>query len=84
VKDEGIGIPKDQQQYLFTKFFRARNAILYQTEGSGLGLWIANEIIKRHKGKIMLIESAESKGTTFMVRLPTALHLMPKGKVEGL
>ena len=80
VQDTGIGIPKDQQHYLFTKFFRAKNAILLQTEGSGLGLWIANEIIKRHKGKIVLIESEENKGTTFMVRLPIAEHLKPNNK----
>jgi len=84
VSDEGIGIPDDQQKFLFTKFFRARNAILLQTEGSGLGLWIANEIIKKHKGKILLVESAEGKGTTFLLRFPTDPKLMPKGKIKGL
>lgn len=83
VHDTGIGIPKDQQQYLFTKFFRARNAILLQTEGSGLGLWIANEIIKRHKGKIVLMESGENKGTTFTIRLPIAEHLKPEAKTSS-
>ena len=84
VSDEGIGIPKEQQKFLFTKFFRGRNAILLQTEGSGLGLWIANEIIKRHKGKIVLVESAENEGTTFLLRFPIDAKRMPKGKVKGL
>jgi PAS domain S-box-containing protein len=83
VKDEGIGIPRDQQKYLFTKFFRARNAILLETEGSGLGLWIANEIVKRHNGRILLVESQEDKGTNFYLRFPTNPSAMPKGKVEG-
>ena len=66
------------------KFFRARNAILLQTEGSGLGLWIANEIVKKHKGKILLVESKEDEGTTFLLRFPTDSQLMPKGKIKGL
>ena len=69
IKDEGIGIPKNQQKFLFTKFFRAKNAVLLQTEGSGLGLWIANEIIKRHNGKI-IVESQENKGSAFSIQLP--------------
>ncbi|OHA62497.1 MAG: hypothetical protein A3E07_00565 [Candidatus Wildermuthbacteria bacterium RIFCSPHIGHO2_12_FULL_45_9] len=71
IKDRGIGIPKDQQKHIFTKFFRAHNAVLLQTEGSGLGLWIANEIIKKHQGKI-LVESKQGKGTTLTVVLPIA------------
>ena len=84
ISDHGIGIPKDQQKFLFTKFFRARNAILLQTEGSGLGLWIANEIVKKHKGKILLVESTEGKGTTFLLRFPTDPETMPKAKIKGL
>src|SRR3989344_2758719 len=84
ISDHGIGIPKDQQKFLFTKFFRARNAILLQTEGSGLGLWIANQIIKKHNRKVELVESAENEGTTFLLRFPIDPKRMPKGKVKGL
>lgn len=83
VKDTGIGVPRHQQKFLFTKFFRADNAIHLQTEGSGLGLWIANEITKRHNGKIYA-ESEESKGSTFSLQFPTDPSLVPKGKIEGL
>jgi len=69
VKDTGIGIPKDQQNRVFTKFFRAANAIRMETEGSGLGLFITKNIIEAHGGKIWF-ESEEGKGTTFYFTLP--------------
>lgn len=68
VKDSGIGIPKDQQKYLFTKFFRAKNAMKTETEGTGLGLFIVKNIIEKHGGR-MWCESEEDKGTTFFVAL---------------
>lgn len=69
IKDSGIGIPKDQQDQIFSKFFRAPNALKTQTVGSGLGLFIAKEIVNRHGGKIWF-ESEADKGTTFFVNLP--------------
>lgn len=83
VEDQGIGIPKDQQKFVFTKFFRARNAVLLQTEGSGLGLWIANEIAKRHNARVVF-ESRENEGSAFSVQFPIAPDLMPKGNIQGL
>jgi signal transduction histidine kinase len=64
VKDSGIGIPKDQQAYIFGKFYRARNAARVEANGSGLGLFIAKNIIERHGGTITC-SSEEGKGTTF-------------------
>lgn len=69
VKDSGIGIPLDQQDQIFSKFFRAPNALKTQTVGSGLGLFIAKEIVKRHGGKIWF-ESKPNEGTAFFVNLP--------------
>lgn len=69
IKDTGIGIPKDQYHKVFSKFFRAKNAILMETEGSGLGLYITKSIIDTHKGEIWFT-SEEGKGTTFYVTLP--------------
>jgi signal transduction histidine kinase len=64
IKDSGIGIPKDQQAYIFGKFYRARNAARVEANGSGLGLFIAKNIIERHGGTITC-DSEEGKGTTF-------------------
>ena len=69
VADTGIGIPKNQQEKVFSKFFRAANATRQGTEGTGLGLFIAKNIIKAHSGKIWF-ESQEGKGTTFSLTLP--------------
>ena len=68
-KDSGIGIPKDQQKRLFSKFFRGANALRIETDGSGLGLFIAKNIVEAHEGKIWF-ESEEDKGSTFYFELP--------------
>lgn len=69
IKDTGIGISKEQQKRIFTKFFRATNAVRLETEGSGLGLYITKNIINAHGGKVWF-ESEEGKGTTFFFTLP--------------
>jgi len=83
VKDTGIGIPQKDQPFIFNKFFRAENAVRYQTEGSGLGLFIANSIVGKHNGTVAFA-SKEGRGSTFVIRLPIDKNGMPKGKVEGL
>jgi len=64
VQDTGIGIPQDQQKRVFARFFRASNAIREETEGTGLGLYIAKNIIESHGGKIWF-KSKENEGSTF-------------------
>lgn len=70
VKDSGVGIPKDQQERVFAKFFRGANVIRMETEGTGLGLFITKNIVEAHGGKIWF-ESEENKGSTFYLTLPT-------------
>jgi len=77
VKDSGVGIPRDQIDRLFHKFFRGSNVIKMQTEGTGLGLFITKNIIVRHGGKIW-VETAEGDGTTFLFTLPAKASLIPK------
>lgn len=77
VKDTGIGIPAHQKDRLFTKFFRGDNVIRMQTEGSGLGLFIAKNIIKRHGGKIWA-DSEQGKGSVFCFTVPIEEKLIPK------
>ncbi len=69
VADAGIGIPADQQQYIFSRFFRARNAISADPNGNGLGLFVVKNIIEKIGGKVWFI-SEEHKGTTFYFSLP--------------
>ncbi|MDP2951085.1 MAG: HAMP domain-containing sensor histidine kinase [bacterium] len=70
VKDSGEGIPKEEQEKVFTRFFRASNASKIDTEGTGLGLYITKHIVQSHGGKIWF-SSEEGKGTTFFFALPT-------------
>ena len=71
IKDNGIGIPKDEQEHIFSRFFRAKNAVKVETDGSGLGLYIAKAIIERHGGKIWF-EGKENEGVTFSFTIPLA------------
>lgn len=67
--DKGVGIPKNQQERIFTKFFRGDNVIALETEGSGLGLYTSKNIVEAHKGKIWF-DSGENNGTTFYFTVP--------------
>lgn len=69
IADDGIGIPADQAKDIFMKFFRARNAIKQESDGSGLGLFIAKEIVEKNGGTIWF-EGREGGGTTFYFTVP--------------
>ena len=69
IKDTGIGIPEKDFSKIFSKFFRSKNAVSFQTSGSGLGLYVAKNIVEKHGGTIEL-ESREGEGTTIIFTLP--------------
>ena len=69
IKDNGVGIPKEDQKFIFQKFFRSENIMRYQTEGSGLGLFIVKSIVEKLGGKINF-KSQEGRGSTFWFTLP--------------
>lgn len=69
IEDNGIGIPKEDQKFIFQKFFRGSNVLKYQTQGTGLGLYICKAIIEKLKGKIGFF-SQENKGSKFWFVLP--------------
>lgn len=69
VKDDGIGIPKSDQNQMFKKFFRAENALKSAVQGTGLGLYFCKSIVELSGGKIWF-ESEVNKGTTFIITLP--------------
>jgi signal transduction histidine kinase len=69
VVDNGIGVPKAQQNKLFQKFYRAPNAQKTRPDGTGLGLFLVGRVVKDQAGEI-IFESEEGKGSTFGFRLP--------------
>ncbi len=71
VSDTGIGIPSDELEQLFQRFFRASNARSKMISGTGLGLAICNAIARLHGGS-MSVSSIENEGSTFTTWLPAA------------
>jgi signal transduction histidine kinase len=69
VSDSGVGISPETKEKLFTKFGRGEGAVL-NGGGSGLGLYLAHEIIEAHKGYIFIDSEGLGKGSTFSVTLP--------------
>jgi signal transduction histidine kinase len=71
VRDYGIGIPEKDQARIFGQFARASNANTNQISGTGFGLYLSRELVKRHNGCIWF-ESKEGQGSTFFMALPHA------------
>ena len=69
IKDEGMGIPKEDIPKLFTRFFRASNAVSGQIQGTGLGLAIVSRILEIHKAFIK-VESTPGVGSSFIIDFP--------------
>lgn len=69
IQDDGVGIPKGDQKLIFQRFFRSANARKHQTEGSGLGLFIAKSMVEKLGGSIGFA-SEENKGSTFWFTIP--------------
>lgn len=100
VEDNGIGVPKHEQQHLFTKFYRAGNARQARPDGTGLGLYMAKKVIVAQGGSL-LFESTENQGSTFgfifnknlavspstlqpLVPIPLAVPVIPVVKTKKL
>lgn len=72
INDSQEILPSEEAR-IFSKFFRGQNAIKIETVGSGLGLFIAKNIIEAHQGKILFDFNRRNKKTTFLISLPTKL-----------
>ena len=77
VRDNGVGIPKAEQLNIAEKFFRSNNSIKNRTDGTGLGLYIAKNIIERSGGSLWF-ESIENVGSEFYFTLP----IIDKNKIK--
>ncbi len=73
IQDNGIGIPQEQQVYIFGRFARAENARMHGIKGTGLGLYLCRELIEQQSGRIWF-ESVEGQGTTFYLSLPSIVE----------
>jgi signal transduction histidine kinase len=71
VRDEGLGIPQDEQERIFDKFYRLDPDMTRGVGGTGLGLYICSELVARMSGRIW-VESTEGEGSTFSFELPVA------------
>lgn len=69
VTDTGIGVPKEAQKNLFTKFYRADNARHVRPDGTGLGIYLAKRVMDDHHGEL-IFHSEEGKGSVFGFKLP--------------
>jgi signal transduction histidine kinase len=76
VRDTGMGIPADEQQHLFERFFRTSRATEQAIPGTGLGLAISKAIVQAHGGQIA-VTSNDGEGSTFRVALPIR-HAQPE------
>ena len=72
VRDTGVGIPPQQLQHVFHKFYQADNQESTPTAGTGLGLAIAKQIVEAHRGTIN-VESRLNSGTTFTIEVPVRM-----------
>jgi len=72
IKDSGIGIAPKQAKRIFNRFYRIPNLSTQKAKGTGLGLYIVQAIIKKHRGKVSVESAGEGLGSTFIVKLPKA------------
>lgn len=69
VADHGIGIPEEDKTRIFEKFYRIGNEETRKTKGTGLGLFIVNQIVRAHRGQIRVLDN-KPKGTIFRIEIP--------------
>ncbi len=79
VLDNGIGIPQEEIDKIFDRFYRVDKARSRESGGTGLGLSIVNDVVSLHKGKI-LVDSTENEGTKFIIIVPKNLGNRKEGE----
>jgi len=69
VIDHGIGIPSQEQEKIFEKFYRVGDPLVHNTKGSGLGLSLVHHIVHAHGGAVQ-VDSAPGRGSKFTICIP--------------
>ena len=69
ITDQGIGIPAEALPHIFKRFYRVTNAVVRGHRGSGIGLYVVQDVITRHNRQVE-VSSEEGVGSTFTIRLP--------------
>jgi signal transduction histidine kinase len=75
VRDNGVGIPRNELKRIFKRFYRVPSAAIGQVKGTGLGLFIVRSIARRHGGEAFAESEGEGHGSTFTLRLPRVYHI---------
>ena len=79
ITDQGIGIPAEEVQNLFSRFYRIKNETTQKVKGTGLGLYLSKYFIEAHCGTLE-VESEMGVGTSFMIKLPQFLNAEDVGQ----
>ena len=80
IRDTGVGIPKEQLDQIFDRFYQAKNYKEKDHRGTGIGLALTREIVNLHHGKID-VHSQEGKGTEFVIRLPMGYEHLEQDEI---
>ncbi len=75
IRDNGVGIPRDELKRIFKRFYRVHSPATGQVKGTGLGLFIVRSIVRRHGGEAYAESEGEGRGSTFTIRLPRVYHV---------
>ncbi len=78
IRDTGIGLSQDDIHHLFGKFTRGSEGSKVNTSGSGLGLYVAKQMMEKHQGNIWVDSEGKGKGSTFSIELPEFHGELPK------
>ena len=79
IRDQGIGIPREEIPYIFEKMYRASNSKNISVKGTGLGLFVVSQIIRGHGGRIS-VQSRVDEGTEFTITLPRSRQIAVEGE----
>lgn len=70
IKDTGMGLDKDELEKIFLSFSRGKRGVELNTQGTGLGLYVAKSFVEMHKGRVVAFSEGRDKGSTFCIDIP--------------